>query len=81
MPACRDCQTEVSKSAKTCPKVGARKPKMSKVEWGFNRIGNTGLKVGLTVLLLGLWPFTAIPELSRASRGTSYLRRHPPSSS
>ena len=26
---------------------------MSKVEWGFNRIGNTGLKVGLTVLLLG----------------------------
>ena len=53
MPACRDCQTEVSKSAKTCPKCGARKPKMSKVEWGFNRIGNTGLKVGLTVLLLG----------------------------
>ena len=35
MQTCRDCQTEVSWSAKTCPKCGAKDPTVGKVGYGF----------------------------------------------
>lgn len=50
---CRDCQTAVSKSAKACPNCGAKKPHIGKLQWGFKKVGNFLIVVGL---LLWLFP-------------------------
>ena len=38
MKACRDCGAEVSKSARSCPQCGARKPTMGRFEYRADRV-------------------------------------------
>lgn len=48
---CRDCQAEVSRSAKACPQCGARKPWMGKAQWGVRLFSNWGMLIGLSAVL------------------------------
>ena len=52
MKTCRDCQGEISRSAKSCPHCGARKPNQGKFEYRLHQVANALMGIGLILTLL-----------------------------
>ena len=55
MKPCRECKTEISSRAKTCPNCGLKKPHQHPFARGFNSFANSLIAIGLllTLLLIG----------------------------
>jgi len=54
MTNCRECQAEVSNSAKACPQCGADKPAYGKVLHGIEATAQGLRAIGCFLILLGL---------------------------
>lgn len=52
MKTCRDCKGEISRSAKSCPHCGARKPNQGKFEYGLHQFANALMGIGMILTLL-----------------------------
>ena len=54
MTHCRECQTEVSTSAKACPKCGADKPAYGKAMYGIEATAQGLRGIGCFLIVIGL---------------------------
>ena len=54
MTNCRECQAEISTSAKACPQWGADKPAYGKVMYGIETAAKGLQAIGCFLILLGL---------------------------
>ena len=54
MKACRECKTEISSHAKTCPNCGIKKPHQHPFARGFNTFANGLMALGILLILLPL---------------------------
>ena len=54
MTNCRECQAEISTSAKACPQCGADKPAYGKVMYGIETATKGLQAIGCLIFLIGL---------------------------
>ena len=63
MVQCRECQAEISKSAKACPQCGAPKPGRGKFEHGMSQFSSSLMRLGCGLTALAFLILLALALL------------------
>ena len=57
MKPCRECKTDISSRAKTCPHCGLKKPHQHPFFRGMEELSNALMGIGLLIILLPILGF------------------------